>query len=47
MLPGSTGKRPMKRLYQPFPADAMEVRPVSLLVNSPRNDSPELIAPLS
>ena len=35
-----------KRFYQPYPADLMEMWPVSPLVNSPRNDSPECIKPL-
>ena len=33
-------------LFQPYPSDAMEMFPVSLLVNSPRNDSPECIQPI-
>ncbi|HZO71642.1 MAG TPA: SOS response-associated peptidase [Ktedonobacteraceae bacterium] len=31
-------------LLAPYPSDAMMARPVSRLVNNPRNDSPELIA---
>jgi putative SOS response-associated peptidase YedK len=37
----------LKHLYQPYPADLMEMYPVSPLVNSPRNDSPDLIKPLN
>jgi putative SOS response-associated peptidase YedK len=33
----------LKSLYLPHPADLMEMWPVSPLVNSPRNDFPELI----
>ncbi len=40
-----TDPEKLKTLYQPYPADLMEMWPVSPLVNSPRNDSPELIAP--
>lgn len=29
-----------------YPAAKMEARPISVLVNNPRNDSPELLAPL-
>jgi putative SOS response-associated peptidase YedK len=36
-----------KARYLPYPADLMEMWPVSPLVNSPRTDSLELIAPLS
>lgn len=32
-------------LLQPYPAELMTAYPVSKLVNSPKNDSPELIAP--
>ena len=37
----------LEPLYLPYPADFMEMWPVSPLVNSPRNDSPELLAPLA
>lgn len=36
----------LKPLYQPYPADLMEMYPVSTLVNNPRNDSPACIEPL-
>jgi putative SOS response-associated peptidase YedK len=35
----------LKLLYLPYPGDLMEMWPVSPLVNSPRNDFPDLIAP--
>lgn len=31
---------------RPFPAEAMQARPISSLVNSPRHDGPEVLAPL-
>ena len=37
----------LKHLYQPYPADSMEMYPVSPLVNSPHNDLPDLISPLN
>jgi putative SOS response-associated peptidase YedK len=36
----------LKPLYKPYPADNMEMYPVSPQVNSPRNDSAELIKPI-
>ena len=36
----------LKYLFEPLPADKMEMYPVSDLVNSPRNDTPECIKPL-
>jgi putative SOS response-associated peptidase YedK len=36
----------LKALLAPAPAEELAVRPVSRLVNSPANDSPELINPL-
>ena len=33
----------LKALYKPYPADLMEMYPVSTQVNSPKNDSAELI----
>lgn len=40
-----TDPEKLKQLYQAYPADLMEIYPVSPLVNSPRNDLPELIKP--
>lgn len=37
----------LKKMLTPFEADKMELYPVSSLVNSPRNDSPEIIQPAS
>jgi putative SOS response-associated peptidase YedK len=34
-------------LFEPFPADRMEAFPVSRKVNSPANDVPEILEPLS
>ena len=36
----------LQTLLTPFPADQMEAYAVSTLVNSPRNDAPECIAPV-
>jgi hypothetical protein len=33
----------LSRLFQPYPADLMEIQPVSQLVNSPKNDMARLI----
>ena len=41
-----TDPEKLKQLYQAYPADLMEIYPVSPLVNSPRNDLPELIKPI-
>jgi putative SOS response-associated peptidase YedK len=41
----TTDPEKLKPLYQPYPADLMEMWPVSSMVNSPRNDSPECITP--
>ncbi|RME83237.1 MAG: SOS response-associated peptidase [Caldilineae bacterium] len=37
----------LKRLLRPYPAEAMRAYAVSTLVNSPANDTPACIAPLS
>jgi putative SOS response-associated peptidase YedK len=34
-------------LLAPYPAEAMDVVAVSTLVNSPRNDGPECLAPVA
>jgi putative SOS response-associated peptidase YedK len=36
----------LQRLLTPYPAAEMTAYPVSTLVNSPRNDSPECVVPL-
>jgi putative SOS response-associated peptidase YedK len=35
----------LKPLLKPFPADLMNAYPVSTLVNTPANDTPELVVP--
>jgi putative SOS response-associated peptidase YedK len=37
----------LQRLYQPYPAELMTSWPVSSFVNSPRNDSPACIEPVT
>jgi putative SOS response-associated peptidase YedK len=37
----------LQRLYQPYPADLMQSWPVTSIVNSPIQDSPTCIAPLT
>jgi putative SOS response-associated peptidase YedK len=36
---------PLFPLFYPYPADLMEMYPVSSLVNAPANDAPECVAP--
>lgn len=36
----------VRNLLQPYPAEAMNLYPVSTLVNSPKNNSPECIVPV-
>jgi len=36
----------LKKLFQPYPADLMEMWPVSPMVNSVKNDGPELVVPV-
>ena len=38
-----TDPEQLKPLYQPFPDDLLEAYPVSGMINSPRNNSPENI----
>lgn len=42
--PGLQDDNVLLHLLSPYPSEAMMARPVSRLVNNPRNDSPELIA---
>lgn len=42
----TTDPEKLKSLYQSYPADLMDVSEVSSAVNSPRNDSPDLILPI-
>jgi putative SOS response-associated peptidase YedK len=37
----------LRHLYRPYPPDQMVMYPVSPLVNSPRNDTPDLISPVT
>jgi putative SOS response-associated peptidase YedK len=37
----------LQPLLKPFPADRMQLTPVSTLVNSPRNEKPECVQPLA
>jgi putative SOS response-associated peptidase YedK len=41
-----TDPNQLQTFYQPYPAETMDVHEVSHDVNSPRNDSPELILPV-
>jgi len=41
-----TDPEKLKPLYQPYPADLLDMCRVSSLVNNPRNDSPACILPL-
>ncbi len=34
-------------LLRPYPAEALYARPVSVLVNNPRNDAPRCLEPLA
>lgn len=42
----TTDPEKLKSLYQSYPADLMDISEVSSAVNSPRNDSPDLILPI-
>jgi putative SOS response-associated peptidase YedK len=39
------GPEALKGLLRPYPADRMEIWPVSTRVNSVKNDEPDLFAP--
>lgn len=43
--PGYYSRDGLQSLLVPFPAERMQTYPVSRLVNSPKNDGPELIVP--
>ncbi len=45
--PEITDPAKLRHLFRPFPPELMEMYPVSPLVNSPRNDSPDLIKPVA
>jgi putative SOS response-associated peptidase YedK len=36
----------LREMLAPLPADKLEAYPVSTIVNSPRNDSPECVGPI-
>jgi putative SOS response-associated peptidase YedK len=42
-----TNEAVLKGLLKPYPADLMKAFPVSKLVNSPKNDTPEVMEPLA
>ena len=42
----SSSKEQLLSLIKPAPVDLLSIRPVSTLVNSPKNQSPECVAPL-
>lgn len=43
--PGNTDPQQLQVFYQPYTPDLMQLWPVSTLVNSPQNDSPDCIVP--
>jgi putative SOS response-associated peptidase YedK len=43
---GDSGEAELQRLLKPFPAGLMKAYPVSRLVNSPKNDTPEILEPV-
>jgi putative SOS response-associated peptidase YedK len=43
----TTDPNKLKSLFHPYPAGLMEIYPVSRLVNSPRNDTSDLIEPVT
>jgi len=43
----TTDPTSLKKMFQPYPADLMEMYPVSPLVNNVKNDGPELVVPVS
>ena len=44
--PGFRNKAALLTLLRPYPSARMRVRPVSALVNSPKNDGPQCVLPL-
>jgi putative SOS response-associated peptidase YedK len=47
LAPGEMDPQQLDPLLKPFPAEEMMAFPVSRLVNSPANDTPEVIAPVA
>jgi len=46
IVPGPVSAEQLAEFTEPFAADKMVAEPVSALVNNPRNDSPDCIAPI-
>jgi putative SOS response-associated peptidase YedK len=46
IAPGPISADQLTEFTEPYPADLMVARPVSTLVNNPRNDSPDCIVPI-
>jgi putative SOS response-associated peptidase YedK len=46
IAPGPISPEQLAGFTEPYPAEAMVARPVSALVNNPRNDSPDCIVPV-
>jgi putative SOS response-associated peptidase YedK len=45
--PGEKDPAQLSSLLGPFPSELMTAHPVSALVNNPRNDLPQCIAPIA
>jgi putative SOS response-associated peptidase YedK len=46
IAPGPISPDQLAEFTESYPAEEMVARPVSTLVNNPRNDSPDCIAPI-
>jgi putative SOS response-associated peptidase YedK len=46
IAPGPVSTERLAEFTEPYPAEQMVARPVSTLVNNPRNDSPDCFAPI-
>ena len=46
LTPGVKGPDELHSLLRPYPENEMDCYPVSQMVNSPKNDSPEIVLPL-
>jgi len=44
---GNTSREELRELFQAFPSGKMKAYPVSRLVNSPKNDVPEILEPIT
>jgi putative SOS response-associated peptidase YedK len=47
IAPGPVSAEQLVEFTEPCPAEQMVARPVSALVNNPRNDTPDCIVPVS